>query len=361
MKTSIVLAGMVWAAVAAAAAEAPPPAAAPTYTNPVYAGSMPDPSVVRHDGWYYAFGTTGAERTRDGRIFKVLRSRDLARWEELGGALVPPDKDARLNYWAPDVEVHQGKFYLYYSMGRPDQEQFELRVATSDQPAGPFVDAGAKLADCEGNRFTIDGYPFRDDDGQWYLFYARNFTTPEPGAHPGTALVVDRLVDMTRLAGECRVVVRARHDWTLYEANRRMDVYNQTFDWHTIEGPCVMKHDGRYYCFYSGANWKTDRYGVDYVVAERVTGPYTGQGDRARVLHGIPGQVRGPGHNSWVKAPDGRTDLLVYHAWDAAMQVRQLCIDKLEWTADGPRCVPTVKPQPLPQAALEAGPLQDRR
>src|SRR3954463_4794326 len=40
-----------------------------TYTNPVYAGSMPDPFVLRHRGVYYAFGTTGGERKADGRIF----------------------------------------------------------------------------------------------------------------------------------------------------------------------------------------------------------------------------------------------------------------------------------------------------
>ena len=113
--------------------------------------------------------------------------------------------------------------------------------------------------------------------------------------HPGTAIVVDRLLDMTRLAGDCHVVVRARYDWTLYEANRRMDVYDATFDWHTIEGPCVVKHDGRYYCFYSGANYQTDRYGVDYVVADHPLGPYTGQGDHARVLHSVAGQSPRPG------------------------------------------------------------------
>jgi beta-xylosidase len=309
---------------------------------------MPDPSVIRHGEYYYAFGTTGAGRLRDGRAFKVLRSADLVHWEERGGALAVPASDIRLNYWAPDVAVYQGRFYLYYSMGLPAQEKFELRVGVSDKPEGPYQDAGVKLADCENNRFTIDGYPFRDDDGQWYLFYARNFPTKEPGVHPGTALVVDRLVDMTRLAGECRVAVRARYDWTLYEASRRMDVYNDTFDWHTIEGPCVMKHGGRYYFFYSGANWKTDRYGVDYVVADRVMSPYSDQGDHARVLHGIPGQVRGPGHHSVVKAPDGRTDIFIYHAWDAAMKVRQMCIDRLEWTPAGPLCVPTTTPQSLP-------------
>src|ERR1035441_6323427 len=45
-----------------------------TYTNPVYSDSMPDPSVIRFQGFYYAFGTTGNGRTLDGRIFTTLRS-----------------------------------------------------------------------------------------------------------------------------------------------------------------------------------------------------------------------------------------------------------------------------------------------
>ncbi|HWI56025.1 MAG TPA: glycoside hydrolase family 43 protein, partial [Bacillota bacterium] len=230
-----------------------------TYTNPVYVGSMPDPSVIRYQGFYYAFGTTGNARTSDGRIFTLLRSPNLVNWEKLGGALVPPSPDSRIQYWAPEVTVNNGKFYLYYAMGGVEPEKFELRVAVSSRPEGPYADNGQKLIDCESNRFTIDPFPFRDDDGQWYLFYARNFTNTSPGTFAGTALVVDRLIDMTRLAGDCQVVVRARHDWTLYQANRRMGVYNQTFDWHTIEGPCVVKEGGRYYCFYSGANYQTTR------------------------------------------------------------------------------------------------------
>lgn len=320
---------------------------ASAYTNPVYAGSMPDPSVIRYKGFYYAFGTTGNARTPDGRIFTTLRSRNLVEWETLGGALVPPSANRRFQYWAPEVTFDRGTFYLYYSMGGVETEKFELRVATSRQPEGPYVDAGTPLVDCESNRFTIDAFPFKDDDGQWYMFYARNFTNTAPGEHPGTALVVDRLLDMTRLAGDCRVVVRARYDWTLYEANRRMDVYDATFDWHTLEGPCVVKHDGRYYCFYSGANYQTARYGVDYVVADHPLGPYGGQGDHARVLGSVPGHVRGPGHHSIVPSPDKKGQYVVYHAWDPAMRVRWMCIDKLVWTPEGPRCAgPTFTPQP---------------
>jgi beta-xylosidase len=201
---------------------------------------MPDPSVIRHKGFYYAFGTTGNARTPDGRIFTTLRSPDLVTWENLGGALVPPAASRRAQFWAPEVVFHQGTFYLYYAMGGVETEKFELRVATSARPEGPYLDVGVKLVDCESNRFTIDAFPFRDDDGQWYLFYARNFTNSTPDVHPGTAIVVDRLLDMTRLAGDCHVVLRARHDWTLYEANRRMDVYGATFNWHTIEPLCAL-------------------------------------------------------------------------------------------------------------------------
>jgi arabinan endo-1,5-alpha-L-arabinosidase len=330
-------------------------ASQPQYTNPVHAGSMPDPSVIRHDGFYYAFGTTGAERTPDGRIFTVLRSKDLMNWEPLGGALVPPSDNKAALYWAPDVAAANGKFYLYYSMGGLEPEKFELRVGISSKPEGPYIDSGEKLTDCDNNRFTIDAYPFQDDDGQWYLYYARNFTDSIPGApgeamHPGTAIVVAPLVGMTRLGAECKVVVRARYDWTLYEANRRMDVYGQTFNWHTIEGPCVVKHNGKYYCFYSGSNWQSERYGVDYVVADSPMGPFRDQGSRPRVLSGVPGKVRGPGHHSIAASPDGNSLYLVYHAWDAGMKERQLAIDKLVWTPEGPRCEgPTYTPQPAPQ------------
>jgi len=44
-------------------------------------------------------------------------------------------------------------------------------------------------------------------------------------------------------------------------------MYGRVWDWHTLEGPFVRKHDGRYYCFYSGGRWETESYGVDYGVA----------------------------------------------------------------------------------------------
>jgi beta-xylosidase len=325
---------------------APDPARA--YTNPVYAGDMPDPSVEKFGDDYYAFGTTGNDRLPDGRIFTLLRSRNLVDWEPLGGALVPPSSNSNYQYWAPSIAESRGKYYLYYAMGGVEPEHFVIRVGISDKPQGPYLDSGAILTDCESNRFTIDPFPFRDGDGQWYLFYACDFPYESPGLHAGTGIVVDRLIHMTRLGGDRHVVVRPAYDWTLYESNRWMSVFHNTFNWHTIEGPCVLKHAGKYYCFYSGSNWQTSRYGEDYVVADNPLGPYTGAGDRARVLHGVSGKVRGPGGISTVTGRDGKVQYIVYHAWNRQMTERQMCVDRLDWTPEGPRCTPTVTPQPIP-------------
>ncbi len=325
-----------------------------TYMNPVYHGSMPDPFVLEHKSVYYAFGTTGSARKPDGRCFTVLASTDLVEWRELGGALTPPSGFERGDYWAPEVAHHDGTFFMYYSVGGTAtgaSEGHQLRVATSREPQGPYRDAGVHLRD-PASVFTIDPHPFRDVDGTWYLFYARDFLDSDQGFYPGTALVVDRLVSMTRLAGEPRVVLRARHPWTLFEANRRMSIYNDRVfpQWHTIEGAFVRRHRGKYYLFYSGSNFMTANYGVDYAVADKVSGAYSDRGAEsgARVLRSVPNAVRGPGHHSIVTAPDGKSEYVVYHVWDQAMRVRQMCIDKLVWTKRGPRCQPTTTLQPRP-------------
>src|SRR3712207_6961952 len=54
---------------------------------------------------------------------------------------------------------------------------------------------------------------------------------------------------------------------TLFRSLADRPMYGEIYDWHTLEGPCVRKHENRYYCFYSGGRWETDSYGVDYGVA----------------------------------------------------------------------------------------------
>jgi beta-xylosidase len=314
-----------------------------TYTNPVYPQYFADPFVLEHEGVYWAYGT-GASGSIGGRAFEVLRSEDLVSWTSVGGALEPVDLPTARDYWAPEVGFHDGLFHMYFSAGLGDKHH-QIRVATSERPEGPFRDRGRVLTG--DDPFTIDASPFRDDDGTWYLYYARDFLD---GDRVGTALVVDRMLDMETLSGDRRTVLRASADWQIYRRDREM--YGRRWDWHTLEGPFVVKRQGRYWCFYSGGAWEEPNYGVSYAVADHPMGPWLEPAaDGPTVLRTLPGRVIGPGHNSLVVGPDGQ-DYLVYHAWDVARTGRRMCVDRLEWTADGPRAVtPSFEPVPAPRRA----------
>lgn len=338
-----------------------------TYCNPLWNDYFADPFVWQHDGVYYAIGTGAAEASGHGQdagmccIFPLLRSDELAQWHFVGHALKRPDASLGGTFWAPEVAYDNGVFHLYYSVGKGDQGH-HLRVAMSHQPEGPYEDAGISLTDRQSCLFAIDPNPFRDEDGRWYLFYAQDFLDVDEaaGVHAGTALVAAPMQSMT-LLGEPVVVMRSHHPWQRYLRDRLM--YGRRFDWHTLEGPCVRKHEGRYYCFYSGGRWESESYGVDYGEADHVMGPYqdTGLPDAPRVLRTVPDVAMGPGHNSIIRGPDGSTDYMVYHAWDREMRARRMCMDRLEWLSEGPRCRgPTVTPQPLgesvPQIPVEGKP-----
>jgi beta-xylosidase len=303
-----------------------------SFANPLYEGYFADPFVFSSGGEYFAVGTgpTGDPATE----LPMLRSKNLRSWESLGGALLrsrPPGS----HHWAPEVAEHDGVFYMYYSVGVSD-ERHELRVASSALPEGPYRELADPLLDPLTASFAIDPSPFRDIDGRWYLFYARDFLDSEDGARPGTALVVAPLVGMTAIPPTFTTVMRAHHDWQRFEPNR--PIYGGVYDWHTLEGPTVIRHGGRYYCLYSGGNWQNESYGIDFVVADSLTGPWhdSNPGDRARVLRTIPGKIIGPGHNSVTRDLDG-CPLVAFHAWDAAKTARRLHLDRLVWTLDGPR------------------------
>jgi GH43 family beta-xylosidase len=156
------------------------------------------------------------------------------------------------------------------------------------------------------------------------------------GCRTGTGLVAAPLKTMMELRDKPSLILRAKHDWQRFQSER--SIYGGIYDWHTLEGPSVVKHGGKYYCFFSAGRWENETYGVDYAIADHVLGPYSDAGNEsgARVLHTVPGELIGPGHNSLVVGPDGR-DWIVYHAWDANMTARRMFVEPIIWTSEGPR------------------------
>src|SRR5262249_48345199 len=131
--------------------------------------------------------------------------------------------------------------------------------------------------------------------------------------------------------------------------------------WHTVEGPFVLKHKGRYFQMYSGGNWKNVTYGVSYgatddIRAEREWTQVEHTASRLLLLRTIPGVVIGPGHNSVIRGPDNRQLFCVYHRWAPDGSARVLALDRQEFVGARLEVLgPTTAPQPAPLSATIEG------
>ena len=102
-----------------------------------------------------------------------------------------------------------------------------------------------------------------------------------------------------------------------------LDVYKrQDYDWERIdfwvnEGPAILKHNGKIYLTFSAsATGECYCMGMLYIDEDAdLLDPACWKKLRRPVLKtDREAGVFGPGHNSFVKAEDGETDLCVYHA-----------------------------------------------
>jgi GH43 family beta-xylosidase len=216
---------------------------------------------------------------------------------------------------------------MFYSVGH-DISGHHIRVAVAEDPLGPFSDLGSNLTPDE--RFAIDPHPFQDVDGRWYLFFARDVVDAD---RPGTHLAVAPLEGMTRL-GSVVEVLTPYADWQIYERSREM--YGARYDWHTLEGPSVVRRLGRYWMTYSGGAWTGEGYAVTWAVADSPLGPWRPAPASAPPLLRTSRDLLGPGHNSLTVDPHG-DDVIVFHSWNAARTRREMHAHRIVFAEDGPQ------------------------
>lgn len=298
--------------------------------EPAWDGYFADPFLLPTDNGTIAYGSS-PPFTRDGASVQALHSADLIRWDSIGTVLTL-DPAIGTDVWAPEVLHADGTWWMYSSAGFGIHGH-HLRVASAADPAGPFHDCGVNLT--PDQRFAIDAHPFTDKDGRRYLYYARDVLDAQ---RPGTHLAVQEMVSPTRLAPEVVPVLAPDADWQVYERDRAM--YGGRYDWHTLEGPTVIRRGDTYVLFYSGGSWEGDGYGVSYATAGSPLGPWTNApGDRPLLLSSSLTGQRGPGHNAVLELPDGTT-LIAYHAWDHTGTRRQMHLRPLHWVGHRPTLLP---------------------
>lgn len=290
--------------------------------GPVWPGYFADPFVLPlPDGTFAAYGSGPPPDPSDGpRVFECLLSADLRTWTSAGYVLDRMDPACGTDYWAPEVIHADGAYWMYYSVGHGISGH-QLRVARASSATGPFRDVGVNLSPAQ--TFAIDPHPFRDDDGQLYLFFARDVLDhPRPGTH----IAVMPLAGPATPGGPVVEVLHPDADWQIYERDREM--YGRRYDWHTLEGPAVLRRHGRYWMTYSGGAWTGPGYAVSWASAPHPLGPWTHAPQGTPPLLATGGDLIGPGHNSLVPTPIG--DVIAFHAWDVERRRRQLHVQGLD-------------------------------
>ncbi|MEX2725687.1 MAG: glycoside hydrolase family 43 protein [Candidatus Sigynarchaeum springense] len=296
------------------------------YRNPV---TMPagqdvaDPAVIRHGGRYYMTGTGPGHYTGAIRLWS---SPDLVNWTDEGVVYAAPRNPGDWNmfmFWAAEIFVYSGYFYLSYSAS-PDtvMQHHRIGIARSASITGPYVDMKDEpLFDL--HQETIDQHIF-EHGGTPYMYYTN---------HDASA----RGIYVVQLAPDLNGTV-----------GPHMRILEKTPDESLIEAPWLVVRDGLYHLLFSANGADTAEYRVGHAIASSPLGPFTRKGYVLTKNWWIPG----PGHCSVVPSPDDTELFIVYHvkkSWDVSWD-REVCIDRLVFTTRGDLHAfgPTRDPQPMP-------------
>ncbi|HZF41916.1 MAG TPA: glycoside hydrolase family 43 protein [Sphingomonadaceae bacterium] len=322
-------------------------APAPKPFVPVLRENFPDAFIMQHGGLFYAYATNA---DRDAANLQMATSTDLVNWtllrdprnrRKLHDAMPTLAPWARKGFtWAPEVVAAGGKFVVYFTARESRSDLQCLGAAVSADPRGPFLSDAAEPLVCQRELGgTIDAHPFRDADGQLYLYYKNDGNNPK--VLKTAQIWAQRLSpDGLKLVGEPGSLVAADKHW----------------EWRVVEAPTMVRHAKGYTLFFSANHygWEADQrlsnYGVGYADCAGPMGPCVDAPGNPLLSSrmGASGCISGPGHQSIFQV--GERSFMSYHAWDANAGCRKLdnrrflYISPLVWNNGKPEVRMSIRP-----------------
>lgn len=285
---------------------------AKTSGNPIFQGWYADPEGAVLDGQYWVFPTYSA-KYEEQVFMDAFSSKDLVNWTKHPRVLEKENVSwARKAMWAPAIVHANGKYYLFFGANdiQSDEEVGGIGVAVADSPEGPFKDAlGKPLIDKIINGAQpIDQFVFRDDDGEYYMYYGG-------WGH----------CNMVRLSQDLLSVIPFEDGST----------YKEITPEKYVEGPFMLKRGGKYYFMWSEGGWGGPDYCVAYAISDSPFGPFKRLG---KILQQDPEVATGAGHHSVIKGPGKDEWYIVYHRRplnEKGRDSRVTCIDRMYFDKDG--------------------------
>ena len=237
--------------------------------------------------------------------------------------------------WAPDAAFANNTYYLYFP-AKNKKDVFQIGVATSKKPEGPFV---AEKDPITGS-YSIDPAVFKDEDGSFYMYFGgiwggqlqrwnnNKYDSASGNRNADEMAVLPRVAklgaDMKSFSGQVKEV-------QILDANGK-PFTEKANDKRFFEGPWVFKKDGKYYFTYSTG----DTHNLVYATGTSPYGPFTYQGI---ILNPVEGWTS---HHSIIPAR-GRWWLFFHDTQlSGKTHLRNVKVTELKFNPDG--SIQTVTP-----------------
>lgn len=242
---------------------------------------------------------------------------------------------AKQQMWAPDANEKKGVYYLFFP-AKDYEGVFRIGVATSKSPTGPFKARPEPIQ----NSFSIDPAVFKDDDGEYYMYFGglwggqlqrwregvfNNNQPDSPIAHipkdnepallPFVAKMTDDLFEFAEAPKEIKILDEYGELILAGDNNRRF-----------FEAAWLHKHQEKYYFSYSTG----DTHFICYAIGDSPYGPFTYQG---KILNPVVGWTS---HHS-ICSIKGK-DYLFYHdssLSNGVTHLRSIKMTEIKYRDDG--------------------------
>lgn len=292
-----------------------------------------DPYVIRYKGTYYFTGSYPAfDRIA---LRKASRLEDLQRAEEV--VIWEKHETGPMSHliWAPELHRIQNKWYIYFGAAPNDGQSddtfnhriFCLENEAEDPTTGTWVERGK--VETGMDTFSLDATSFELNGSQYLVWGQQDLDIP---GHSN--LYIARMENPWTLATTPVMLAKPEYDW-------------ECIRFKVCEGPAVITHGDRIYITYS-ASGTGPEYAMGMLTADLdadlLDAASWSKSPNPVFTTNAEAHMYGPGHNSFTKAEDDVTDVMVYHVRNYTEIVgdplyepnRQACAKTISWGAEGP-------------------------
>jgi len=268
---------------------------------------------------YYLYGTTGSEAWTNSALgFDHYTSPDLQSWEGPFPAFRPPTTFwADRNFWAPEVHVYRGRYYLFASF-KAEGVCRGTQILAADVPQGPFLPISSGPVtprDWE----CLDGTLFVDAHDQPWMVFCHEWVQ-----------VGDGEICALRLSDDLESAIEQPHLlFRASEASWAQEINSKDRKGYVTDGPWLHRlAGGGLIMLWSSFGMGGYTVGVARSASGEILGPwqqvpeplYAGDGGHCMVFRTFDGQLRLAFHRP-NQSPDERPQFVLLRENGSSLEI----------------------------------------